>query len=237
MNLGIDENADDSEQTIDQIPKYLIQILRVESHASALQQVIKDSGILVRIDDTIFDQIPAVGTFIGLIRSGLNVQAWFLEQKILRFIEGVQEIPLEQRRSFFDQYLDDPSRIDDVGKALIVTLDLFDHLDKPYILAKLLKGRINGEIDEEVFWRLAASIRRAYIEDLRALFRYYSEYPIRHPSWERLHSYGLAKLKFNLKREWQFKIIEDVEVEYEANQDAFILSKLVLDQNVHPWYR
>lgn len=194
-----------------------------------LEQADRDMGLLNEVDSSLLEAVPGLNSVIGGLKTILNVQRRFLLKKIIRFFSGVHEISLEERMRFHHQFESEPEFRARVSEALIILLDRYDHLDKSELLALVYAGWVRGEIDEEIYWRLGLEIDRCYIEDLRALFRFFSENKSSDPSWERLFTCGLATFITEMPdrngKGRSFLVGPPI---MGASQDAVLLSKLVL---------
>lgn len=190
---------------MDTLTDQLIETVRRPPDSERLRQHFRDMGYVGVVDSGVFERIPLLGTIYGLGKTALNIRDRIFISKVLSFLSSVgDDTSQEERDCFCHRLRNDPSYRAKVADTLLVLLDRLDHLDKADLLAKILVGLIHDRIDEDTYWRLATSVDRAFMGDLRELLGYYSsesETSMHEPIWERLLGVGLSSMYRRRSRE------------------------------------
>lgn len=138
------------------------------------------------------EHIPILGQLIKLLSISQSVSDRILLRKIIAFLQDLNFTDEEKNK--FVRELEDEKYAKKIGELLILHLDKFNDLEKPAILAKILKAKLRKkiDIDYENFRRLSMSIDVAFIDDLNDLIN-----QSRHNNelLERLLSSGLSKIQ------------------------------------------
>ena len=95
-------------------------------------------------------------------------------KKLIYFLAGCEKKNLDERGEFEKRLAVDGAFRTKVGEDLLLLLERQDHFEKASLLGKIFSGRLREEIDEDTFFRLASTIDRASIADLRRLETSYS---------------------------------------------------------------
>lgn len=102
----------------------------------------------------------------------------------------------------------------EVGETLLIILEKLDHMEKPMIIGKLFKARINGEIDLDKLLRLSSIVNKVFVHDLYKLSSYILVHPYEENVTEELFNTGLI---MNQNQEFttaSYGMNEPVEPEY-----------------------
>jgi len=126
----------------------------------ALDAVLKE-GLLKGIP--VFDWLANLYTVTKTVRDQL-----FLK-KVASFLYGTKFAKQEAKDKFRERMAADQKYRREVGENLILLLERHDHFDKSTLLGKVFAEYINGEVVYETFLRIATSIDRVSITDLRHL--------------------------------------------------------------------
>ena len=118
--------------------------------------------------------IPVLGTLLELYRTVGIVRDRVFANKVVRFLAGLGEIPIEERERFLKGHEDPPEKRR-LGEALVLLLDRLDDMDKPEALSRLFGGYVRGQYDLETFRRLAAALDQVPLSALSHLERFYQE--------------------------------------------------------------
>ena len=151
----------------------LIETLR----NAEFQDIVKESSELLLdsfLQDGPVKDIPIIGWIIGVGKTAIAVRDRFLVRKVLRFLEGLSGVGDNERQQFSAKLEEDEKLGRHVGETLIVLLDRFDDTEKAAFLSKLFRSYVAQEIGFDEFRRMASSIERAYLADLRVLLSYAS---------------------------------------------------------------
>lgn len=211
----------------------IFEVLSSDVPSEQLQQMIHEQGWIGEIKPALYSLVPGFNKVMGAINSFRNIQDRFLANKILRFFAPIEELDVGERLEFLSQFESDKDYKNRVVEHLIVLLDQCDHIDKAELIGRLYTGLVKGRISEEQYWRLATSVRKAYIEDLRQLLEHFSRTASSDPAtWERLHASGLSSvnLGFIERRGKSFMVAPRTNATvYGPNSEAQLLAKVVLE--------
>jgi len=140
----------------------------LRSIAADLGEVAFDSFM----NNGIAKDIPILGSLVGLYKSGINIKEHIFHKKIEGLINNISEITEEELLSFNSQFDNDPDYRVRVAEHLTIVIDRLDDLEKTKLLAKAFSGFIKRKINFEQFRRIARSIERCMIEDLKEVHNF-----------------------------------------------------------------
>jgi hypothetical protein len=216
--------------------------------ASELNEVVGDALEIALdsvLEEGILKEIPIISAIVRLGKTTVAIRDRILVKKLLLFLRGISEVSQEERAQFVSKLETNHSFRTLVGETLILLIDRHDHLGKPEILAKIFNGYIREEIDYDTYLRLATSVDKTFIEDLRSLFEYYSEdrlsWSIDSSLWEKFYPSGLSQMNVNIQVEHDHANIltaySEYPIEYVPNEDSRILAKLVLGDKLANFFK
>ena len=201
------------------------------------------------LQDGILKDIPVVNTIIGISKSAVSIRDKLLTRKILYFLQGLNEITVEEREKFLKDMDANPKHQRKVGENLIMLLDRLDDLNKPAMIAKLFRSYLRDEITYNEFLWLSSVIDRAYMNDLVGLLEQMSQTSIYGIDLylERLYYLGLSRIKFD---DSMYQRMEDgldnmplgsvsrgdsafhKPIQFELSNDAFLLAQILLGEKI-----
>ena len=116
--------------------------------------------------------IPVLGTLVALFRTGSTIRDRIFTAKVIRFLVGLAQIPIDERERFLKEHAQkaDKNRL---GETLVLLLDRLDDMQKPEALSRLFAGYILGQYDLETFRRLATALDRIPLSALSPLRSFY----------------------------------------------------------------
>lgn len=144
-----------------------------ESDLPDIAQDLAEIALDSLLFDGVFKDIPVISTIVRLGKTAFAIRDYFLIKKVLAFLQGMKDIPAEERKSFAGRLEAEKDFQKNVGETTIMLLDKYDHLDKARLMAKLFGAYVKGEIDYDKFLRLSTSMDRAFIKDLNDLLDYF----------------------------------------------------------------
>ena len=183
---------------------------------------VADLAIDKFIESDAVNGVPVVGLLNATYKIYKNVQAYRLAKKVYLFLYHTNEIEVEKKRKFVEEYIE--SNQEEGIDALLSVIDLLDNLNKVGIMANLLKAKIDGEITIYEFNRLIACLQRIPYSDIHKLNDYVEDHYepgvtdilytagvlfLSHEDFEnntneyKLNHNGNQLLKFGLKKEVQ----------------------------------
>jgi hypothetical protein len=133
-----------------------------------------DVSIDLFLDDGIIKEIPIIKSIWALIKSTVKVSDYLLMKKILLFFNATSIIDCATRKNFVKQLSENPKFKQRVGEQIMLYIDRLDDIEKPSMVGNAFNGFIQGEINFELFQRLAVAIDRSFVGDLKKLKKYYA---------------------------------------------------------------
>lgn len=124
------------------------------------------------VESGIFKDIPIFGSLLKLSTIGFNIRDQFFAKKIYNFLFEIKDIPQAKRLSFIRELEEKDDLKQTVGETLLILLEKLDHMEKPKILGRLLKAKMNGDIDLSKFMRLASVVDKVFLPDIYKLANY-----------------------------------------------------------------
>jgi hypothetical protein len=235
---AIPENDDIGMSLIETIKSPDLEDLAQDFGEVALDSILKD-GIL--------KDIPVVSSIVGVAKAAISIRDKLLVKKLLHFLHELSDTTEEERRNFLQEFEKDPKEQRKVGENLILLLDRLDNMDKPAMVAKLLKAYIKREIENyDEFTFYSSVVDRSPIIDLSALFSFFSEGDI-DEQWlaERFHYLGLSLMMITTNPKFRpepenpsdavtYRLLQEREptnranLRYKLSEGAYIIAKIIL---------
>jgi hypothetical protein len=192
------------------LDKSLVDTLRVEDLNDLLKDI-SEIAIDSVLDDGLLKEIPLVSAVVALSKTSIAIRDRIFIKKILRFLNEISEISMNERNKFASQLESNPSLREKVGDAIIIFTERYDDLEKPELLAKVFKGYIKEKIDLDTFLRLSSSIDKTTISDLKTIFGYLSgeelDRKLERKLWERVYPTGLSEMIINIQVETNVNLL------------------------------
>lgn len=123
------------------------------------------------IRDGIIKDIPILGSLIKITKAGADIKNYFFLKKVHKMLFELREIPPVERTKFIIE-LDKFDKQQKAAETLLHLIDRYDHIEKVTILSNLIKSKIKGKIDTITFFRLASTVEKAFIHDIKKLIEY-----------------------------------------------------------------
>lgn len=136
--------------------------------------IIGDSMLDLVLDNGILEKIPVIGLLVKGYGLVMTVRDRLFLKKVAMFLHETKNITESEKNQFGKKLASNPSFCRKVGENLVLLLDRQENFDKASILGKVFTGYIRGDIQYDLFLKLAAAIDRTFIEDLKNLETYYS---------------------------------------------------------------
>lgn len=141
-----------------------------------LKEIAIDIGELTLdsfLEDGIVKDIPIIGAIAKFYSLGITIRDRIFEIKILKFLKGLEDIPIEKREAFVKKISGSKKFERKVGQHLLVVLERIDDLDKPALLSKIFAAFVNEEISYDFFRRLSFVVDKLFLPDLEWLHLYH----------------------------------------------------------------
>lgn len=128
------------------------------------------------LDVGLLKDVPVFGWLVKFYGAFRTVRDQLFLKKVASFLHGTRSASQEVRDRFRKKMKADPAFRRKVGECLILLLERHDHFDKSSILGKVFTAYMRGEIEYEAFLRIATSVDRVPITDLRRLSQYHQRF-------------------------------------------------------------
>lgn len=176
-----------------------LEIALVNSFSSEKLFELKADALEIFFDSTvesgIFKDIPIFGSLLKLSTIGFNIRDRNFAKKVYNFLFEIKDIPQEKRLSFIRELDEKDDLKQTIGETLLILLEKLDHMEKPKILGRLLKAKIEGYIGLSQFLRLSYVVNKVFVYDLYKLKNYTNLLPHEEHISDELNNCGLI---FNL---------------------------------------
>lgn len=231
----IPESSDVGISLIESIKSSELGNLMQDFGEVALDRVVKD-GIL--------RDIPVIGSIVGVAKAAISMRDTLLVKKLLYFLRELSDTTEEERKNFLQEFEEDLKEQRRVGENLILLLDRLDDLDKPVLVAKLLKAFIRGKIsryDEFVYY--SSIVDRMPMMDLSALLSHFSTGDV-DEEWlaQRFYYLGLSFMKVKVPAGPQLNKFEtgldyfsrqtnpaNAKLRFKLSESAYLFSQILLE--------
>jgi hypothetical protein len=212
----------------------LIQTIRSSELSGTLQDVAEIALDSV-LDEGILKDIPIIGSIVSVGKTTIAVRDRLLVRKVLIFLEGLKDIPREQREEFSNKIWGDEKFERRVGETIMMMLDRYDHFDKPRLMSNLFAAYLREEIEYDEFLRLATAIDRAFMKDVNTLLEYFSgrdnDAAVRRAK-RNLYTSNLSDFYVLTEEEFRRSGLEHPQV-YHFNQQATKFAEIILGNRFH----
>lgn len=139
--------------------------------------------------------IPFVGTLANLVRARQSISEELFIRKLVRFLDGLKDVPPEERQRLLEKYPDASEEQRALGEKLLLALERLDDTAKPTLLARFFAAYIREEIDYTTFTRLAGALEKFNLALFPSLRWFYTrEEPHVETPEEITHELSLAGL-------------------------------------------
>lgn len=136
----------------------------IKSDLGGLADTFGELGIDFLLDEGLLKDVPIIGTLTSLVKLGLGIKEVFFLNKLLSFFNSIKDIPLDERNRFMDKYF--YGKEEEFGARLTLTIERYDDIKKPKILANLFKAMCYEEINPSLYFRLSSIVETCFIDDL-----------------------------------------------------------------------
>ncbi len=126
-------------------------------------------GIDAVLEDGILQDIPLLGTVIGIARASKSVRDNHLLKKIGRFLTPLAETAEKNGIDLREKLEEDPDFKEKLSELVSTYLDKYDDEIKAEYLGILLAACLRGNLSRDHFFRMAALVDRAFWGDLGRL--------------------------------------------------------------------
>ncbi|MDX1491308.1 MAG: hypothetical protein R3332_08475 [Pseudohongiellaceae bacterium] len=136
----------------------LTRSIAKSSSSKELVVTLSDVGIDQFIDSGVLRDIPIVGSIVGLVKAGNEIQAFLFARKVLAFLAETEKVPLATRAEFVAKHCDTKANSEHVGEVLLSYLSNIDHVKQAQILGRIFARFMLGEISRGSYdWHSAVA--------------------------------------------------------------------------------
>jgi hypothetical protein len=122
------------------------------------------------LGDGVLQNIPVFGVIYKVGKAGIGIREQYFAKKVFKFLLDIKDISQNERQAFINDLQENTKQ--DAGEVILLLIDKLDSLEKPSIIANLLKAKIKDQITIEKFLRLSVIIERSFLPDLKKLHLY-----------------------------------------------------------------
>jgi hypothetical protein len=142
-------------------------------------------------DSELLKDLPVFGGFVKAYKAFYSIKEQLFLKKVSKFLIELKDVPHEKRLEFLKE-LEQEGKKEEVGETLLIILEKLYHMEKPKILGRLLKARIEGHIDLNKFLRLSNAVSKVFIYDLYRLEYHVNQLTYEENVTEELFNVGLV---------------------------------------------
>ena len=117
--------------------------------------------------DGIIQNIPFFDVLYKTGKITLAIRDKLFEKKVLKFLLEIKDISQSDRLDFIKELEEKSGQ--NAGEVLLMLIERLDNMEKPKMIANLLKAKVNKNISIEKFLRLSSIIDRGFLLDLKKL--------------------------------------------------------------------
>lgn len=173
-----------------------IEISLIDSIAEAeMKGLAADAGEVALdavLDDSLLESIPVAGTVARLYRTAVSIRDRLFLKKVLSFLSEFSGVERPERQRFATQLETDEGSRARAGAALTLLLDRLNDLDKPRIIGRLYRARLDNRLSFAELRRFCMIVEYAHLPDLVELARLPEGQRVDNVAAPFLHALGLV---------------------------------------------
>lgn len=127
---------------------------------------ISEIGLDALLNDGVLKEIPVFGTVTRLYHAGVSIRDRLFLRKVLSFLTEFSDIDDKQRLRFVEQLVENAGTRARAGAALLLLLERLDDIDKPQIIGRLYRAKLEDRISYEELRRFCMIVERSHLPDL-----------------------------------------------------------------------
>jgi hypothetical protein len=117
------------------------------------------------LTDGIIKDIPIIGSIANLFKLGQSIRDRHLIKKIIKFLNRLSDIPVEEKEKFIKR-LNDEDKNGELFEKILIVLDRLDETIKAEMVGNLFRMYVMGVISKHLFLRGSSIVDRGVISDL-----------------------------------------------------------------------
>lgn len=127
---------------------------------------IAETALDAMTNDEFVSSIPVFNFVSKLYNGVVALRDQIFLHKVHSFLCVLKEVPQKKRAKFMEELEADAGTRAKAGQALILLLDRLDSLEKPQLIGRAYRARLEGTISFDEMRRFSAVIDRGFLQDL-----------------------------------------------------------------------
>lgn len=119
------------------------------------------------LQDGLLKDIPIVGSIINLSKFGANVHDRLFLKKILSFLNGPKDVPLDERKKLIERIDSSKKYRLKVGEKLLYIIDTCEDYEISELVGILFKAFAEEKITDDEFFKAASVLKKLTITDFK----------------------------------------------------------------------
>jgi hypothetical protein len=119
------------------------------------------------LNNGLIKDLPIVGTLVNLSKIGANIQDKLFLKKILSFLNGLKDVPVEDRKKMIKDIDDSKKYRIKVGEKLLYIIDKSSDYEMSELLGVIFKYYIEGNITYDEFLKVSSVLNNLTINDFK----------------------------------------------------------------------
>lgn len=138
----------------------------IKEDLSALSRDYIEIAIDSFLQDGVLKDLPVIGSVVSLLKVGKTINDIFFTQKILYFLHGIKDIPLDRRIEMIEKIDNDPNLRIKCGEFLLAIINKVDNIEKIKFISYLYKCYMTDQLETHVALKLIFIVERIFWADL-----------------------------------------------------------------------
>jgi hypothetical protein len=111
--------------------------------------------------------VPVIGTAIKMCRAADSIREKAFAAKLVRFVSALGDVSEKRRQKIKIKLSASPEEARKIGEMLFLILERITDLSKPFLLAQLFLGYIDGVITSAELRRMSQAVDASFSDDLK----------------------------------------------------------------------
>jgi hypothetical protein len=153
----------------------------IQKYSEALDSTLKSDALLdvnAGIAETLLDgvmnegiakDLPIIGSFIGLAKTGIQIKDYLFLKKIISFLTELHDIPTDKRQKMISEIDESGEYRISVGQKLLYIIDKCEDHEKAEISAILFKAFLKKEIGYDEFLKVNRVVESSTVDDIKRI--------------------------------------------------------------------
>lgn len=186
---------------------------------SDLQSVVLDVaevGLDSLLNEGVFRDVPVIGAFVGLMKTGANIQDQLFLKKIIYFLSNLKDITPEDRKKFIVDIDNSKKFRVKVGEKILYIIDSCEDFEIAELVSKVLKYCLEGKITYEEFLKISSVLKDMNKVEfdwfLKSREKHYFNFELNDVG-DLVHT-GLFEIRYeqisvSIEKEWDHKVFRE----------------------------